>query len=157
MILKDFIDFNPRISISKGKLLRKVSMDQLFPNQRQTSSSSFESFTSGSKFQNGDTLFARITPCLENGKTAFVNSLNDGEVAFGSTEFIVCRARPGISLPLFVYYLMISKRVRAIAINSMTGSSGRERVQQVELDKLEIPNYSLDYQRHIVGITSSLP
>lgn len=156
MLLSDFIEFNPSISVAKNTTLRKFSMDQLIPNTRLVSSDRFEHFSSGSKFQNGDTLFAKITPCLENGKTSYIQTLREGEIAFGSTEFIVCRAKPGVSLPLFVYYLMISKRIRDRAIASMTGSSGRERVQQVELDNIQIPNYSLDFQRHIVGTIGSV-
>lgn len=125
-------------------------MDMLTPYSRYISSNCFDEFKGGSKFRNEDTLFARITPCLENGKTAYVNSLNDNEIAFGSTEFIVARAIDGISLPLFVYYLLCSKKVRNIAIASMIGSSGRERVQQIALDNIEIPQYSLSTQQHIV-------
>lgn len=95
-------------------------------------------FTGGSKFCNGDTIMARITPCLENGKTAFVDMLEDGEIAFGSTEFIVMRARAGISDPQFVYYLATSPLFRDIAIKSMVGSSGRQRVQQSVLNELEL-------------------
>jgi type I restriction enzyme S subunit len=84
---------------------------------------------SGSKFQNGDTLFARITPCLENGKTGFVQFLDDpAAVAFGSTEFIVLRSRT--LTPEFVYLLARSDEFRANAIKSMTGASGRQRVQE---------------------------
>ena len=92
---------------------------------------------------------ARITPCLENGKTAFVDVLSEGEVGFGSTEFIVMRARPGISDPQFVYYLSTSPDFRNIAIKSMVGSSGRQRVQQGVLDELELSVPSLPEQQKI--------
>ena len=83
---------------------------------------------SGSKFQNGDTLFARITPCLENGKTGFVQFLpNEKAVGCGSTEFIVLRSRT--LTPEFVYCLARSEEFRGNAIKSMTGASGRQRVQ----------------------------
>lgn len=72
------------------------------------------------------------------------------EVGFGSTEYIVFRAKDGISYPDFVYYLVISSLVREPAIKSMVGSSGRQRVQQTVIDELEIPNYSLAEQQHIV-------
>ena len=93
---------------------------------------------------------ARITPCLENGKTAYVSCLESDEVGFGSTEYIVIRAKKGVSLPDFVYYLTISMIIREPAIKSMVGSSGRQRVQQSVLDELEIPYFSLDEQQHIV-------
>ncbi len=85
--------------------------------------------TSGSKFQNGDTLFARITPCLENGKTAFVQFLPDASTpACGSTELIVLRGRQ--VPPEFVYCLARSEEFRGHAIKSMSGASGRQRVQE---------------------------
>lgn len=85
----DFIDFNPRERISKGEMAKKIGMDQLQPFMRDISAYEVAPFNGGAKFRNGDTLMARITPCLENGKTAQVNILEDGEVAFGSTEFRV--------------------------------------------------------------------
>lgn len=151
MKLKDFVIFNPVEKLSKNTIYRKISMDQLTPFTRQVTSNNFEPYKGGSKFRNGDTIFARITPCLENGKTSYVSSLEDNEVAFGSTEFIVVRAREGVSLSLFVYYLMTITYIRNKAIISMTGSSGRERVQQVALDNIDLPNYSIDYQQHIVN------
>jgi len=151
MKLKDFVIFNPTEKLSKEKNYRKISMDQLTPFTRHVSSCNYEPYKGGSKFRNGDTIFARITPCLENGKTSYVSSLEDDEVAFGSTEFIIVRAREGVSLPLFAYYLMTTSDIRNKAIISMTGSSGRERVQQIALDNIDIPNYSIDYQQHIVN------
>lgn len=145
----DFIEFNPRLSIKKGALATKVAMDKLQPFTKKIPSTEQAEFAGGSKFCNGDTIMARITPCLENGKTAFVDILADGEVAFGSTEFIVMRAREGISDPQFVYYLATSPAFRNVAIKSMVGSSGRQRVQQGVLDELELSVPPLDEQRKI--------
>jgi type I restriction enzyme S subunit len=92
---------------------------------------------SGAKFQNGDTLFARITPCLENGKTSFVQFLPDADaVAFGSTEFIVLRSHT--LTPEFVYCLARSDEFRGVAIKSMSGATGRQRVQEQCFDDLQI-------------------
>lgn len=99
---------------------------------------------------------ARITPCLENGKTAFVDILANGEVAFGSTEFIVIRAREGISDPQFVYYLATSPAFRNVAIKSMVGSSGRQRVQQGVLDELELTVPPLAEQKKIGDLLATL-
>lgn len=145
----DFIDFNPRLSIKKGVLATKVSMDKLQPFTKKIPSTERAEFAGGSKFCNGDTIMARITPCLENGKTAFVDILADGEVAFGSTEFIVLRAREGVSDPQFVYYLATGPAFRNVAIKSMVGSSGRQRVQQGVLDELELTVPPLDEQQKI--------
>jgi type I restriction enzyme S subunit len=82
---------------------------------------------SGMRFINGDTLVARITPCLENGKTAFVDFLQGGQVGWGSTEYIVLR--PKSPLPEeYAYCLARSAEFREFAIQSMTGTSGRQRV-----------------------------
>jgi type I restriction enzyme S subunit len=87
---------------------------------------------SGSRFRNGDTLLARITPCLENGKTALVDFLADGETGAGSGEFIVLRARPGVPAQL-PYFLARDERFRAHAIQRMAGSTGRQRVHAADL------------------------
>jgi len=89
---------------------------------------------SGMKFQNGDTLMARITPCLENGKTAYVNFLDDGQVGWGSTEYIVLRSKPPLP-PEYSYFLARDEDFRSFAIANMTGSSGRQRVPATAFDK----------------------
>lgn len=149
MMAADFIEFNPRLSIKKGTVATKIAMDKLKPFTKKIPEKEKAEFSGGSKFCNGDTIMARITPCLENGKTAFVDVLNDGEIAFGSTEFIVMRAKEGVSDPQFVYYLATSPMFRNVAIKSMVGSSGRQRVQQSVLDELEISVPSLDEQKQI--------
>lgn len=152
----DFIEFNPRLTIKKGAVATKISMDKLQPFTKKIPSTEKAEFSGGAKFCNGDTIMARITPCLENGKTAFVDILDEGEVAFGSTEFIVMRSRPGISDPQFVYYLATSPAFRNIAIKSMVGSSGRQRVQQSVLEDLILSVPSLDEQKEIGSILAML-
>lgn len=152
----DFIEFNPRLSIKKGTVATKIAMDKLQPFTKTIPAMERAEFAGGSKFCNGDTIMARITPCLENGKTAFVDVLADGEVAFGSTEFIVMRARPGVSDPQFVYYLATSPMFRNVAIKSMVGSSGRQRVQQGVLEKLELTVPPLDEQKKIGAFLAAL-
>lgn len=153
MRLSDFAEINPCEKLPKGTMSKKISMDQIEPHTKYVSNYSIEPYLGGAKFRNGDTIMARITPCLENGKTAYVSILDDNEVGFGSTEYIVFRARDGISCPDFIYYLTISSLVREPAIKSMVGSSGRQRVQQSVIDELEIPDFSLSYQQHIVDNT----
>ena len=148
---KDFIEFNPKESIKKGTVATKIEMNDLVPFAKFISSTGKANFFGGAKFRNKDTLLARITPCLENGKTAFVDCLNDGEIAFGSTEFIVLRARDGISDPQYVYYLSISQNFRDIAIKSMVGSSGRQRVQLSVLENMTLKVPSLEEQRKIAS------
>ena len=145
----DFIDFNPRLSLKKGDIATKVAMDKLKPFTKKIPETEKAEFNGGAKFCNGDTVMARITPCLENGKTAYVDMLDDGEIGFGSTEFIVMRAKTGISDPQFVYYTAINPDFRNVAVKSMVGSSGRQRVQQSVLEELELSVPDLDEQRHI--------
>ena len=136
--LSDIADFNPRETIKKGTIAKKISMDVLRPFCRDIPYYTEESFSGGTKFRNGDTIMARITPCLENGKTAQVSILNDGEVGFGSTEYIVFRAKEGIADKEYLFYLVCSPEVREPAIKSMVGSSGRQRVQTDVVKNLEI-------------------
>ena len=145
----DFIDFNPRLSLKKGDIATKVAMDKLKPFTKKIPETEKAEFNGGAKFCNGDTVMARITPCLENGKTAYVDMLDDGEIGFGSTEFIVMRAKTEISDPQFVYYTAINPVFRNVAIKSMVGSSGRQRVQQSVLEELELSVPDLDEQRRI--------
>lgn len=136
--LSDIADFNPRETIKKGAIAKKIPMDVLRPFYRDVPYYVEECFSGGTKFRNGDTIMARITPCLENGKTAQVSILNDGEVGFGSTEYIVFRAKEGIADKDYLYYLICSPEVREPAIKSMVGSSGRQRVQTDVVKNLEI-------------------
>ena len=154
--LKDFIEFNPKEKVPQGKLCRKISMDQITPFTRFVESNIYEVYKGGAKFRNYDTIMARITPCLENGKTAYISSLHSEEVAVGSTEYIVLRKRENISDSKFIFYLAISPIVRDIAIKSMVGSSGRQRVQQDVLENYEIPIPSLPMQKNIAHILSVL-
>lgn len=153
--LSDIADFNPRETIKKGAVAKKISMDVLRPFYRDVPYYTEECFSGGTKFRNGDTIMARITPCLENGKTAQVSILNDGEVGFGSTEYIVFRAKEGIADKDYLYYLVCSPEVREPAIKSMVGSSGRQRVQTDVVKNLEIDVPPLVEQRKIGSFLKS--
>lgn len=118
---------NPREGIDKFAEHKFVTMGDLSESCMVCWPSELKPGNSGAKFRNGDTLFARITPCLENGKTGFVACLDEGEVARGSTEFIVLRgAEVG---PEFTYVTARDERFRQHAIKSMSGASGRQRVR----------------------------
>ena len=156
MKFSDFAEFNPRESIPKGALAKKVPMDVLQPFCRDITTYETTAFSGGTKFRNGDTIMARITPCLENGKIAKVSILDNGEVGFGSTEYIVFRAKEDVSDPDFIYYLVSSPIVREPAIKSMVGSSGRQRVQTDVVKNLEISLPPLHKQKRIAGILKTL-
>jgi len=157
VILKDAVYINPRRIINKGDLTPYIPMSNLEENKRKIQKVEEREYEgSGSRFMNGDILFARITPCLENGKTAFVDVLSENEVAHGSTEFIVFRGKEGVTDNLFVYYLARSDRFRRYAIKSMTGTSGRQRVQIGSIENYEFQLPSLDKQKRIAHILGTL-
>lgn len=132
--LGQVIDFNPQIVLDKEREKDSVPMAALSVNSMLLDCREFKKTKSnaGSKFQNGDTLLARITPCLENGKTAYVMGIDSDEGAVGSTEFIVMRSKQ--INPYMVYLLARTNDFREMAIKTMTGSDGRQRAQ-VELIK----------------------
>lgn len=134
----DIIEFNPKVPLNKERLKQSVPMSALSTTSMVLDTDEFTTTfsNSGSKFQNGDTLLARITPCLENGKTAFVAGIENDEGAVGSTEFIVMRSKE--INPYMVYLLARDGSFRQSAINSMTGSDGRQRAQA---DKLKVLPY----------------
>lgn len=123
------IEINPTTKMSREGLKPFLPMSGLSGNSMLVSEIEYREGNSGAKFKNGDTLFARITPCLENGKTGFVQFLpSDDAVAFGSTEFIVLRSRT--LCPELVYLLARLDTFRDNAIKSMSGATGRQRVQE---------------------------
>ncbi|MFH0734686.1 MAG: restriction endonuclease subunit S [bacterium] len=151
-----FAEINPYVKLLKGNTAKFVGMENVNPFTRKISGFKYKQYDGGMKFQNGDTLFARITPCLENGKTAFVDLLEVDESAFGSTEFIVIREKKEISYDKYLYYLAISPIFRETAIKSMNGTSGRQRVQ-TDLLKNKIfylPTFA--EQQSIANVLSSL-
>jgi type I restriction enzyme S subunit len=136
--LIEYIETNPQLQIKKGMQSAYVEMSDLSETSMSIANKKYREYNGGSKFQNNDTLLARITPCLENGKTAFVDILDDNEIAAGSTEFIVMRALKNVS-PYWVYCLARDENFRSYAISSMIGSSGRQRVHEKYLEVYNIP------------------
>ena len=126
--LEQFIELNPRESIKKGTMAPYLNMAALPTSGPNPDDTILREYTSGTRFRNGDTLFARITPCLENGKTAFLQALPKDTVSWGSTEFIVMRAIPPVT-SVYPYLLARDSAFRAHAIQSMTGTSGRQRAR----------------------------
>ncbi|MFT4046563.1 MAG: restriction endonuclease subunit S [Solimonas sp.] len=125
---RELIDFNPAEPLRKGTLVPYLDMAALPTVGSWPEPPVLRGFGSGMRFRNGDTLLARITPCLENGKTAFVQCLPDDALAWGSTEFIVMRPKTPVP-PQYAYLLARDTTFREHVIRSMTGTSGRQRVQ----------------------------
>lgn len=136
-IIADLIDFNPHRKLSKGNKSPFLEMSNLNTSTYCPITWRDREFMSGTKFINGDALLARITPCLENGKTAYVDFLEEGQVGWGSTEFIVMRAKRGLH-PFFSYIIAKYQDFRDFAESCMAGSSGRQRVDINNLMNYEI-------------------
>ncbi|KKG06439.1 restriction endonuclease subunit S [Methanosarcina mazei] len=126
--LGDIADINPTYKLKKGDVSSYLDMKNLNTSTFNPEGWCKRGFSSGMKFKNGDTLLARITPCLENGKTCYVDFLDEDEIGWGSTEYIVIRMKNPFH-PFISYILAKDKDFRDFAISSMSGSSGRQRAQ----------------------------
>jgi len=153
--LSDFIDINPKVSLKSSNKYSFVEMKDLNESQKYVLPNQERELKGGARFENGDTLFARITPCLENGKICQVKGLKDN-VGFGSTEFLVFRGKKGISNTDFVYYLSRYDVVRKFAEQNMVGTSGRQRIAKDAFDNISLELPDFDTQTAIADILSSL-
>ena len=129
---------NPKRTLAKNQVARSIDMSQLSTSGAFPSGWEMKPFNGGMRFTNGDTLLARITPCLENGKTAFIDFLDDGEVAFGSTEYIVL-APKNDTPPEMLYCLARYPAFVDYAVKNMNGSSGRQRVSAETVGQYRLP------------------
>lgn len=145
----EFVNCNPKVKAKKGSLVENCEMEDIVPGYKYLHPQEGKIYDGGnSKFQNGDTVFARITPCLENGKIAQIKDLK-GEAGIGSTEFFVFRGKKDISDSDFVYYLSKSHYILASAVNSMVGASGRQRADLnfIKGLKIKVPKDIQDQQK----------
>ena len=154
-LLQEIAFLKPTENLKKGDIAPNIPMANIKEFQRDVVKIDYGEFRGGTKFRNGDTLLAKITPCLENGKTAFVNCLQEDEIGFGSTEFIVLRAKENID-ERFLYYLSISPEFRKQAISLMEGTSGRKRVNENALKISDFLIPDLEEQRKIANILSAI-
>lgn len=146
----DYIEVNPKIVLEKDKEYPFIEMSNVGIFQREPENIDVKKFGSGTKFEKGDTVVARIEPCLQNGKGFFIK---DFEVGFGSTEFLVFRSKDESKLDkVYLYYLMQDKYIRENMIRSMTGATGRQRVNNKVFDNIKINIPNLDKQKKIAGI-----
>ena len=148
---------NPAVPVERGSLTPFVDMAAIEPGLRAVRSTRIREFRgSGSRFQDGDTLLARITPCLENGKIARYTADASLDMGHGSTEFIVVRGRPGVTDSAYAFYVTRSDLVRSYAIGQMTGTSGRQRVPIASLAYLDMEIPPLHEQRAIAQVLGTL-
>ena len=141
--LADISVVNPARSLQKGTVARCFEMATLPTSGCIPIGGEVKPYNGGVRFINGDTIIARITPCLENGKAAYINILNEGEVAFGSTEYIVFAAKEGYPSS-FYYFLIRNSQFVQFALQFMNGSSGRQRVSGEELASFPLKRPSHD-------------
>jgi type I restriction enzyme S subunit len=157
--ISNLIEFNPKRQLSKGTIAPYLEMASLSTSTFNPDSWYNRKFSSGTKFLNGDTLLARITPCLENGKTAYVTFLDNDQVGWGSTEYIVMRSRDKLH-PFFSYTLARNAEFREYAKGCLAGSSGRQRVEINHLMnyKIKIPpdNILLEFNEFAESIVPKL-
>ena len=139
-IVSDYADLNPRRVLAKHQIARSIDMSQLSTSGAFPSGWEMKPFNGGMRFANGDTLLARITPCLENGKTAFIDFLDEGEVAFGSTEYIVLAPRKNVPSEM-LYCLARYPAFVDYAVKNMNGSSGRQRVSAETIGQFRLPKF----------------
>lgn len=153
--LEEIIYVNPSVKLIKGKLYPFIDIDKVSSTRRTVTNEEEKIYEgqSSSKFCDGDTVFSRITPCLENRKIAKVSI--DGDAAFGSTEFYVFRAKERKADASFIYYLTSSDVVVLPAINSMTGASGRQRADKRFIQRLKLNLPDLQTQERIADILSN--
>lgn len=139
--LSDIANINPRYTLSKRTEARYIDMSQLSTTTSFPDGWTFRPYNGGMKFKNKDTIMARITPCLENGKTAYIDFLEEDETAFGSTEYIVLSPKDNIP-PELLYCIVRYPEFRTYATINMNGSSGRQRVSGEIIGKYEIPQFT---------------
>ncbi len=151
----DFVDINPTVSMKGEVEYSFIEMKDLQDGVKYCFPSAKRKLSGGARFIEGDTLFARITPCLENGKICMVKGLENG-VGFGSTEFLVFRGKENVSDKDFVFYLSRWDEVRGFAESNFEGTSGRQRVPKNCFDNLHLDLPQISEQRAIASILSSL-
>lgn len=153
MKLEDFCQINPTVQLNRNEEYEFVEMADLVPGDRYVISKNKKVFNgSFSKFSNKDTLMAKITPCLENGK---ISQYIGASKAFGSTEFNIFREKENISDANYLYYLVSSTIVKDTAIKSMSGATGRQRANLDEIKQINVPDFNIATQEKIAKILSN--
>ena len=151
----DKVCCNPNVKLKKQESYPVIDIDKITPGYKAVRSVASIEYTGqgGAKFQDHDVLFARITPCLENGKMAIADT--EGQNGIGSTELFVFRGIDGVSDTDYVYYLLCMKHIRQLAANSMTGASGRQRADLDFIKRIQWDFPDIEMQKKIASVLSA--
>jgi len=155
MTFKEFVDINLKVSLKKGEEYSFIPMKDVSPGNRYSKATRTKIYKGGgTKFRDHDIIFARITPCLENGKIAQAANLKNG-LGFGSTEYFVFRGKKEISDTAYIYYLSLTDIIKKTAEKSMSGASGRQRADIESIKSIELDFPDLPTQHKIASILSA--
>ena len=155
MTFKEFVDINPKVSLKKGEEYSFIPMEDVSSGNRYSKATRTKIYKGGgTKFRDHDIIFARITPCLENGKIAQAANLKNG-LGFGSTEYFVFRGKKEISDTAYIYYLSLTDIIKKTAEKSMSGASGRQRADIESIKSIELDFPDLPTQHKIASILSA--
>lgn len=148
----EYVTLNPKVSLEKGKIYPFIEMSDVSTCSRNPINIKYKSFDSGVKFEDGDTVIARITPCLQNGKRFYCKDIGKG---FGSTEYLVFRPKNNSVDNLYLYYVLSTDFVKESMVKSMVGATGRQRVNNEVFSRLEMEFPDIDTQRRIASTLSA--
>lgn len=148
----DYVSVNPKISLEKERIYPFVEMGDVSTSFRNPDKVEYKSFDSGVKFADGDTVIARITPCLQNGKRFYCKNIGKG---FGSTEYLVFRPKDSSVDNLYLYYFMNTDFIKESMVRSMVGATGRQRVNNDVFSRLDVTFPNIEIQRRIAEILST--
>lgn len=153
---KDVVEFPPKITLEKGEPYSFIPMEELNSGVKYVAPKNEKNWngSGGAKFEEGDTLFARITPCLQNGKISQAKNLKNGK-GFGSTEYFIFRGINNLTDSDFIYYFTLNEEFKQYAIGSMVGASGRQRADAKFVGEYEINLPPLQTQKRIASILSN--
>ena len=146
MKFTEYVEVNPKTNLKKGEYAPFVEMANVSITYREPEKIEYKKYTSGPKFQNGDSVVARIEPCLQNGKRFFWKS---DKIGFGSTEYIVFRAKEGKMDSKYLFYLLKTDYIKKSMVSSMVGATGRQRVNNDIFGQIEIVVPNIEKQKKI--------
>lgn len=146
MKFTEYVEVNPKTNLKKGEYAPFVEMANVSITYREPEKIEYKKYTGGPKFQNGDSVVARIEPCLQNGKRFFWKS---DKIGFGSTEYIVFRAKGGKMDSKYLFYLLKTDYIKKSMVSSMVGATGRQRVNNDIFGQIEIVVPNIEKQKKI--------